>query len=301
MVESCFICELQTKWTTKMRLSWEKMTMSFAWLQHWPELGKLSQVDAAGENLCVHFFAIKITQRQLFALFYVNPFFGEHSSIYRWTMQQLLLLLLRNKKTWWYHNNRDDILTQWRRRWRRLQRCDGLHDHLYDNPIDILHIFLSSSSLQVISRIWIIKLILNDKIAWATVETLGLGGEWSQVCSLFCSIFSCKDSSWSINNNNNNNNSFYFRKVIGSTWLTQFTCNRAFSCFLSYLALSLSFLWRKGIELFLNLSVLAWWTKYFSLFLILIVESFKWGVLLNSLCRTDRHYCDTLNSCRSQK
>ena len=36
----------------------------------------------------------------------------------------------------------------------------------------------------------------------------------------------------------NNNNRFYFRKVIGSTWLTQFTCNRALSCFLSFLELS---------------------------------------------------------------
>lgn len=97
------------------------------------------------------------------------------------TIQHLLLILLRNN-TWWYHNNRDDILTEWRRRWWWLQRGDGLYDHLYDNSSDIFHIFLSSSSLQVRLIIWILKLIFNYKIAWATVETLGLGGEWSQVC-----------------------------------------------------------------------------------------------------------------------
>ena len=43
---------------------------------------------------------------------------------------------------------------------------------------------------------------------------------------------------------------------MGSTLLTQFTCNRAFNCFVSFFAFSFSFLWRKGIELFLNLSVI---------------------------------------------
>ena len=60
----------------------------------------------------------------------------------------------RNKTTRLNHNNRDDILTQWRRRWPRLQRGDGLHDHLYDHYSDIFQIFLSSSSLQVRFEGW---------------------------------------------------------------------------------------------------------------------------------------------------
>ena len=55
---------------------------------------------------------------------------------------------------------------------------------------------------------------------------------------------------------NNNNNSLYFQAVIGSTWLTQFTCNNnAFNCLFSMLILSFSVLWRKGIADLLYLSV----------------------------------------------
>ena len=73
---------------------------------------------------------------------------------------------------------------------------------------------------------------------------------------------------------NNNNNSFYFHEVIEPTLLTQFTCNKAFLCFLSKLMLSFNFLWRNGIAEFLYLSVLALFTWYTSLFLKILSDSF---------------------------